>query len=140
MGNALRFYQDAGMTVLLSVCEATQADDGSAAAVDRVVYLGSPVAGKRFQAASAPGVAQIAVSVLDSATGLQVPASTVRLALSPGGLGSATPGAAIDVGLAIFSGAGNALPLYMRFDAAAIAAGVYDNLSVDTSPTVEVDA
>jgi hypothetical protein len=140
MSNTLRFYQDAGMSVTFSLAEAVQADDGAAAAVDRVAYLGSPVAGKKFQAASAPGVAQIALSVVDSATGLQIPANTVRLALSSGGLGSATPGAAIDLGLEILSGSGNALPVHLRFDAAAITAGVYDNLSLATSLTVEVDA
>lgn len=140
MSNALRFYQDAGMSVPLNLAEAVQADDGAAAPVDRVAYLGSPVAAKKFQAASAPGVAQIALSVVDAATGLQIPANTVRLALSSGGLGSATPGAAIDIGLQILSGSGNALPVHMRFDAAAIAAGVYNNLSLSTSLTVEVDA
>jgi len=56
MSNTLRFYQDAGMSVPLNLAEAVQADDGAAAAVDRVAYLGSPVAGKKFQAASAPGL------------------------------------------------------------------------------------
>lgn len=140
MSNALRFYQDAGMTVPANLLEAIQADDGNAAAVDRVAYLGAPVAGKKFQSAGAPGSAQIVVSVADSATGLQIPSNTVRLALSSGGLPGATPGAPLNVGAEILSGAGNAVPVHVRFDAAAIAAGVYNNLSLTTSLTLEVDA
>lgn len=140
MSNSLRFYRDAGMTLSASLFEAVQADDGNAAAVDAVAYLGSPVAGKKFLAASAPGTAQIAVSIVDSVTGLQIPASTYRLALSSGGLASATPGAALDVGTEILSGTGNALPVYIRCDAAAIAAGGYNNLSLATLLTAEVDA
>jgi len=45
-----------------------------------------------------------------------------------------------DLGLEILSGSGNALPVHLRFDAAAITAGIYDNLALATSPTVEVDA
>lgn len=140
MSNALRFYQDAGMTVPANLLEAIQADDGNAAAVDRVAYLGAPVAGKKFQSAGAPGSAQIVVSVADSATGLQIPSNTVRLALSSGALSSATPGAALNVGTEILSGSGNAVPVHLRFDAAAIVAGVYNNLSLATSLTLEVDA
>lgn len=140
MSNSLRFYQDAGMSVSLVLLEAVQTDDGGAAAVDRVVYLGSPVAGKKFQAASAPGSAQIVLSAVDAGAGLQIPASTLRLALSSGGLAGATPGAALNLGTEILSGSGNALPVHVRFDAAAIAAGVYDNLSLATSQTTEVAA
>lgn len=140
MSNALRFYQDAGMTMPANILEALQSDDGSAAAVDRVAYLGSPVAGKKFQSTSAPGTAQMVVSVADSETGLQIAPTTVRLALSSGALASATPGAALDVGTEILSGTGNAVPVHVRFDAAAIAAGVYDNLALATSLTLEVDA
>lgn len=138
MSNTLRFYNDAGMTVPLDLLEAVQTDGGGAAAVDRVAYLGAPVAGNKFQAASAPGTAQIVLSATDAGTGLQIPASTLRLALSSGGLAGATPGAALNLGTEILSGSGNALPVHVRFDAAAIASGVYDNLSLVTSLTTEV--
>jgi len=140
MSNSLRFYQDAGMTVPLSSLSAVQADDGNAAAVDRVVYLGSPVSGKKFQAASAPGVAQISLSVANAGGVAQIPPTAVRLALSSGGLAGATPGAALDVGLEILSGSGHALPVHLRIDAPPATAGNYVNLSLATSLTVEVDA
>ncbi len=140
MSNSLRFYLDAGMTVPLSSLSAVQADDGNAAAVDRVVYLGSPVSGKKFQAASAPGVTQMALSVENAGGAAQIPATAVRLALSSGDLASATPGAALAVGLEILSGSGNALPVHLRIDAPAATSGNYVNLSLATSLTVEIDA
>lgn len=138
MSNALAFYSDAGLTVPLIGLDATQATDGSAAAVDRVVWLGAPVAGRAFQADSDPGVDPVVVSVVDAATGLQIPATSVRLAATAGGLASATPGAPVALGAEIVSGVGNAPEVHVRIDAAAIAAGVYDNLSLVAVATVEV--
>lgn len=140
MSNTLLFYSDAGLTVPLSRLEAAQATDGSAGAVDRVVWLGSPVSGHAFQASSAPGVAPIIVSIADSLTGLQIPASSIRLAATSGGLSGATPGATLALGAEILSGVGNAAEVYVRIDAAAIAAGVYDNLSLRCVETLEVIA
>lgn len=134
---SLRFYNDPGLTMPAGLLDAVQAADGAAAAVDQVVYLGAPIGGHKFQDAADPGGAQMVVSVVDAATGLQIPATTVRLALSAAALGSATPGAALDVGLTILSGAGHAVPVHVRFDAAAIAAGVYDNISLATSLVAE---
>jgi len=138
MSNSLGFYQDAGMTVPFARLDAVQADDGGAAAVDRVAYIGSTVAAMKFQDAAAPGTGQIVLDIVDAGTGLQIPDTTLRLALSSGGLGSATPGASLNLGTEILSGSGNALAVHVRVDAAAIAAGNYDNLSLLTSSTIEV--
>jgi hypothetical protein len=140
MSNSLRFYQDSGLTVPLSRLDSVQADTGTSAAVDSVVYLGSTVSGNKFQAESAPGTAQIVLSIVDSLTGLQIPANTIKLELSSGGLAGATAGAALNLGTEILSGSGNALPVHVRIDAAAITAGNYDNLSLVTVSTVEVSA
>ncbi len=140
MSNRLAFYSDAGMTVPLSRLEAAQATNGSAGVVDRVVWLGSPVSGYVFQASSDPGVDSVVVSIVDSLTGLQIPASSLRLAATSGGLAGATPGDPLDLGVEIESGTGNAAEVYVRVDAAAIAAGVYDNLSLSCVETLEVPA
>lgn len=137
---SLRFYSDSGLTTPLTRIDATQSTDGNAGAVDRAVYLGSTIASVKFQSQSSPGTGQISVSISDSQTGLQIPASTIRLALTANGLNSATPGAAIDVGTEISSGSANAKTLYVRFDAAAIAAGIYDNLSLTTNSVIEIAA
>lgn len=138
MSNSLGFYSDAGLTTPLTRLDALQASDGNAPAVDRAAYLGSTAAGKKFWAYSDPNVDPIIVSIVDSHTGLQIPANTVRLALSANGLNSATPGASLDIGDVILSGAANSLAVYVRVDAAAITAGTYDNLSLATNETIEV--
>lgn len=137
MSNSLRFYTDSGMTVQFSLLSAVQTDDGAASAVDSVSYIGSPVTGMKFRDTTSPGTAQIVLSIVDSMTGMQIPASSVRLALSSGALPGATPGASLNLGTQILSGSGNALPVYARIDSAAIAAGTYNNLSLVTSSTIE---
>jgi hypothetical protein len=140
VSNALRFYQDSGMTLPAGILLATQADSGAAGPVDRVVWLGSPIPGSKFQAESNPGVAQISIAAIDSLAGLQLPASTVRLSLTNDGLGAAIPGAALDLGTQVFSGVGNALAVYIRIDAPAVAVGDYGNLALETVSTIEVAA
>lgn len=140
MSNSLAFYADAGLTTPLSRLDAAQATDGNAPAVDRTIYLGSTAADMKFWASSDPGVDEIVVGIVDSETGDQIPATTVRLALTANGLNSATPGASLDVGTEIFSESANSVAVYVRFDAAAIAAGTYNNLSLVTNETVEVAA
>lgn len=138
MAIQLAFFNDAAMTSVVSSLPISQAADGSAPAVDRVVYLGSPVSGNKYQAASDPGVAQITVSIADAATSSGVAASAVKLALSAGALDTATAGAALDVGAQILSGAGNAVAVYVRVDTPAMAAGLYTDLSLITNTVLEV--
>jgi len=138
VSNSLAFYSDAGLTVPLARLDAAQAVDGSAAAVDRVVWLGSPVPGTAFMADSDPGVDPLVVAIVDAATGLQIPAASLRLAASAAGLAGATPGASLALAAVVEAGVGNAVPVYVRIDAAAIAAGTYDNLALATVPTIEV--
>ena len=136
MSNTLDFYADAGLATPAPSIYAVQSSDGSAAAVDRVVYLGSPAAAKRFLASSDPGVDQITVSIASGGAG--VPASALRLALTQGGLDSSTPGAPLDVGVEIISGAGNAVPVHVRIDAGVLASGLYSNLTLATNETREL--
>lgn len=137
MSNNLAFYQDSGMTSALSRLDATQSDDGASAAADRVVYLGSPISGYKFQAASAPGVDGITVGIIDSLTGLQIPATSIKLALTYGGLGAAVAGASIAIGTQILSGSANSVPIYVRIDIGITSGGIYENLSLSTSSTLE---
>lgn len=137
MSNNLAFYQDSGMTSSLSRLDATQSDDGASDAADRVVYLGSPISGYKFQAASAPGVDDIAVGIIDSLTGLQIPATSIKLALTSGGLGAAVAGASIAIGTQILSGSANSVPVHVRIDIGITSGGIYENLSLSTSSTLE---
>lgn len=134
MAISLDFFKDSGLTDASDI-PATQSVDGAAAAEDRVVYLGSPVAGRKFRATSNPGVDQVAVSIANA--GGSLPASAVKLALSAGGLASAVAGAPLNVGTQILSGVANALPIYVRIDAPALALARYTNLSLTTNTVTE---
>lgn len=137
MAFSLAFYLDAGLTALAGSLSVAQASDGSSAAVDRVVYLGSPVAGKKFELAANPGIDAISLSVADSASGSGVAASAVKLATTSGGLAGATPGAALSLGTQIMSGVGNARPIHLRVDTPALAAGVYTDISLSLPSLLE---
>lgn len=135
---SLAFFADAGLTVPLTRLDVIQAADNSLPAVDRVVYLGSTASAKKFNAASDPGIDQISVALADAGTG--IPTNVVRLALSSGGLATATPGAALDVGTEILSGAGNSLAIHIRVDLPVTAIGRYENLSFETNDLIETVA
>lgn len=131
----LAFFSDPGLTAPATSLVAPQADDGSIAAVERRFYLGSAVAGKTFRAASNPGVDPIAVSVADSNGVTGATAARVRLALTQAGLASATPGAPLVVGTQITSA--SPVSIWARLDGGALAAGMYTDLALVTSPVEE---
>ncbi len=137
--STFKFYNDAGLSAIATGISAAQAADGSAAAVDRVVYLGSTTAGKKLNTEASPGVNQITVSISDSAPLAGVEASHVKLALSSAGLASATPGAALSLGTQILSGSANAVAIHMRIDTPALVSGVYTDCSLRTNSVIEAD-
>jgi hypothetical protein len=131
----LAFFADAGLTQPLARLDVIQADDNSLPAVDRVIYLGSNASGKKFNAASDPGVDAIVVALEDTGTGL-LP-NVVRLAASAGDLATATPGAALTLAPEILSGPANSVPVHVRVDLPATAIGRYENLSFATNDLIE---
>lgn len=195
MSISLRFYVDPGLTQLVSPFPINHRIDGQGEPQDFVFYLGSAEAGRRFQAESDPGVAPIAVSILNAtpewqpgtvyATGAKVRTTTklghrfeatvggesgavepvwpldendtvvdgdvtwtnigpihesteVALALTPGGLGSATPGAALPLGTEILSGAANAVEVHARIANAVDVIGQAEELRLATNLLVEL--
>lgn len=92
----------------------TQSTDGSIAPVDLQLWAGLTDAGRLVQEKLNPGVNQITISSFDSAIGTGFSTSGVKLALTQGGLAGATPGASLNIGLSIASGAGNAVPFWVR--------------------------
>lgn len=137
MAVSIRFYSDSGLTVPLNTLQVVQSEDGTAAPADAVVYFGSAVASKKFQAESNPGVASILLSVEDAATGSGVAASHVKLALSAAGLDSAVAGAPLDLGVQRLSGSGNALAVYVRVDTPALSTGAYTDITLRTNSLLE---
>jgi len=134
------FFHDALLTQPVAggtPIAATQAADNSIAAVDKPLWFGSPTPSKKAQVSSSPGVAQIAVSIADSAGGSGLATTAIKLATTQGGLAGATAGAALNIGATVTSGTANAVALWARIDAPAIAAGVYTDLSLTTQTLVE---
>lgn len=119
------FYSDAGLTVPVTTLRhfSTQAD--------RLIYFGDPGTGRQLQDAAAPGVDNVLVTVVDSAGGSGLAASSVKLASTNGGLTAATGGAALSLGHTILSGSANAKPVHIRFDTSAGTVGTdYTDLSL----------
>ena len=130
------FFQDAGLSMPAWKLKAMQANDGSSAAADFVYYLAADDVDRTWYAASDPGAGDIVVSVVDAAAGASLLPGTIRLALAAEDLDTATPGAALVVGTEVFPGSVNAIAIHIRIDSAAIAAGIYENLSLATNPLI----
>lgn len=137
MAISLDFYTNSGLSSVAGSLSAMQAADGSSAAVDQIIYLGSTAGGKKFRAQSNPGGDQIVVSIVDAASGAGPAASAVKLAISAGGLDSATAGAPLSVGTQLLSGVANALAIHVRIDTPALAIGNYSDLSLETNALQE---
>lgn len=132
------FFTDSGLASPAATAFALQASDGTAPPADAVYYLGDPDASRAWQAASDPGFDDITVSIADSAGGTSLLPAKVRLALTQGGLGSATPGAALDIATEIAGSTANAVEVWVRVDSDVFAAGLYENLSLAVNPVISV--
>lgn len=128
------FYADVGLTTLATGGAAVAAGGSP---TDRIIYFGSPAAGKTLQAASAPGTDPISISVTDANAGTGAPVTSIRLALSSSGLGTATPGAALNVGTTLTSGPAGVIPIYVRTSQGALTVGTYADLSLQHNAVIE---
>lgn len=138
MAISLKFYHDSALTQEITSgnpLTATQDTAGALSAVDKTIYLGSIVNANKFQDNTDPGVAAIVVSIADAGTG--APASEFKLALSSGGLATATAGAALTLSTTINGGTANAVPIYTRRDSVLVAAGSYTNITLVTQTLIE---
>lgn len=134
---SLQFYSDAGLTTPATLISALQASDGSVAAVDRVVYLGSIAASTKFRASSNPGVDQIVVSIYDAAPGSGVEVGHVKIASTNGGLSTAVAGSSLALGTEILSGAENCVPVHVRIDTPPLAISVYTDAGLAVNSLIE---
>lgn len=137
MTMTFKFYSDAALTTEITAPLAFSQATPSPTASVKTVYLGSVASGKTAGAASDPGVDQIVVSVVDSASGSGSPATDIKLALTSGGLASATAGAPLNVGTQILSGSANAVSIYIRVLDSTGSVGTHTDLSLETNYMVE---
>lgn len=129
------WYSDAGLTAPLTRADFVRGT--TSAPVDKIVYFGSPATGQKLQDATSPGVAALQVSVADAASGSGVDAANIKLALTAGGLATATGGAALSIGTTLLSGAANAVAVYVRLTSALTTAGNYDDVSLRVANWLE---
>lgn len=140
MALSFGFYSDAGLTTPVAArLRFVQAVSGPVA-VDRVIWFGSPLPARMCQAASDPGVDPVTIGVIDANSGTGSPAGDVRLALTAGGLDTATGGAALDLPATIQGGVGGAVAVHVRVLDSTHDSGVHDDLSLVTNTLREADA
>lgn len=140
MSTSFKFYHDFTLTQEITALDpltATQETTGALGPVDKTIYLGSTDAANKVQAVSNPGVDAIVVSITDADSGTGAPASEFKLALSSGGLATATAGAALTLSNTINGGTANAVPIYTRRTSALTTAGSYSDISLDTNSLIE---
>jgi hypothetical protein len=75
MSVSLDFYSDSGLTTAPASLAVTHAATGAGDPQDFHLYLGSPESGRRFRAASNPGVDSIAVSIVNTTVAWSAAAS-----------------------------------------------------------------
>lgn len=130
------FFVDAGLTVPLSSLRHYSTQTG-----DWLCYYGSPATGKILQDAANPGTGQVRVTIDDSAPGSGLPATAIKLASTSGGLSTATPGAALNLGTLVTSGVANARPVHLRIDTSAGTVPLeYLDLAFEAADVIESDA
>ena len=135
MANSLAWYEDSGLTQVLSGSLTIEKDIDDPDPVDKVLYLGSTTADRQFVPDSG---GQIEVSIEDSQPSAgDFETDDIALALSSGGLDSAVPGDPLDVGAQILSGVGNAVAVYIRFSGSAAGPVSSTELSLTTNLTRE---
>lgn len=132
------WYANAGLTSPLTRSDFVRS--GVAGPVDRVVYFGSPAAGRQLQNAADPGVDPLQVELADGDDGVGVDPAEVSLALSAAGLDAATPGVPLVIGTTLLSGPANAVAVHVRVDSAITAIGEFEDVSLRVAGVLETAA
>ena len=131
------FYSDPGLTTPAPALLAVPQSKSSPVPADLCLWFGSPAVGRLCQSQASPGVQQIAVSVVNATPGSNSPATDVRLSKTLAGLGSATPGASLNLAASVQSGVAHAIPVYVRITNSLTTTGRRSNLSLATQTLVE---
>lgn len=140
MAITFAFYHDAALTQIIdgsNPLTATQDTVGALGAVDKTIYLGSTTVGNKLQVTTDPGVDPVVIDIADSGAGTGAPDTEFKLALSSGGLASATAGASLSLSHTLTSGVANAIPIYTRRTSALIVVGAYSDISLQIANPYE---
>ena len=139
MAISFRFYADPDLTEPVDRLTSVHLVEGSDP-VDQRVYFGSLTPARKVQDASEPGVAEVAISVVDAAPGEGHEPSAVRLATTQAGLDVATPGAPLALGSEVLSGAAAAIEIWVRTVDETGVVAASEELSLTTQSLVELPA
>ena len=136
------FYTDAALTEPLAgnlIFE--EPVDHSADPPDIVIYYGAPstTPETKVQASSSPGIAQVSVSITDSAPASEHDADEITLSIDGTDWGSRTPGDPLDLGVEVLSTSGNAKPIHVRSRDATATQGTSTELGLTTNNLNEYD-
>jgi hypothetical protein len=139
MALTFKVFADSGL-VTEAAPVVNQASDGSTGAVDVQLWVGSANTGKKIQDASAPGVDDLVMTIVDSNALSGQAVGAVKLALTQGALTAATAGASLNLGVdTINGGSANAVTFWMRVSATLLTAGNYTDLSLQLVDVIETD-
>ncbi len=141
MATSLLFYHDGALSqevTALNPFTTLQKADGSLPPIDRQFWLGSVAVGTKFRTLVNPGVDHITLTPVDLDGGAGNPNTSIKLAWSQLGLDAAIGGAALDVGVEILSGVGNAVMFWARQVDTTQVVGDYTDIVVDTPDLEEV--
>lgn len=140
------FLDSALTTPLVGNLVSSQNADGSSDPTEFQLWLGSlgsaggDTADRKVQADSDPGVADIVLSVVDSAPGTGHPATEIKLATTQGGLAGATGGVALTLSPQITSSVALAVEFWVQVIDTTTEVGTSTELSVDTNLLRETTA
>lgn len=140
MALSFAFHSDAALTTPVAARLPFVQAVSDPVAVDRVLYFGSPRAGRICQAASAPGTDPVTISIADANPGGGSPAGDVRLALTASGLDTAVGGDPLVLPATIAGGVAGAVAVHVRVLDSTHASGVNRDLALITNTLRETDA
>ncbi len=140
MALSFAFHSDAALTTPVAARLPFVQAVSDPVAVDRVLYFGSPRAGRICQAASAPGTDPVTISIADANSGAGSPAGDVRLALTASGLDTAVGGDPLVLPATIAGGVAGAVAVHVRVLDSTHASGVNRDLALITNTLRETDA
>jgi hypothetical protein len=142
MAISFKFFHDAALTseiTALNPLSATQETSGALGPVNKTIYFGATASGTKVRTTSNPGVDAIVISVIDTDAGTGAPATEFKTSLSPI-TGAETAGGALTLSHTVYSGVGNAIPIYTRRTSAVTTAGTYTDISLQTNSLTESPA
>jgi len=126
-----RFFSDPAMTAAIATVPVATLLSSTPEPIPAVVYFGNPLPGYELRAAAG----NVTISVADAAPASGLPVSAVRLALAAEDLAAAVPGATLDLGASLPSGAGQQVEIWI--DVTHDVAGAFTDLSLVTNAVYE---